>query len=93
MILAIYRNEFNRLAQDFQRIVQLDAFTDRHIRIHSAMQQQQRSLYLVCIEQRAMLGEQIGIVPRIAFCSRNGVIGISPETFAPIACHIADTGM
>ncbi len=93
MVLTIHSNEFHRLTQYLQRIIQLDTFTDRYIRIHRAMQQQQRSLNLVCIEQRSMFRKQIGIIPRIAIGCRNRVIGISPETLAPIARHIADASM
>ncbi len=71
MILTVHGNEFHRLAQYLQRIIQLDTFTDRHVRIYRAMQQQQRSLNLVRIEQRSMFRKQIGIIPRIALGSRH----------------------
>ena len=93
MVLTIHSNEFHRLTQYLQRIIQLDTFTDRYIRIHRAMQQQQRSLNLVCIEQRSMFRKQIGIIPRIAPGSGNGVIGIAPIALAPITGHVTDTRM
>ena len=66
MVFTIYGNKFHRLTQYLQRIIQLDTFTDRHVCIYRAMQQQQRGINLVRIEQCSMLRKQIGIIPRIA---------------------------
>ena len=93
MVFTIYGNKFHRLTQYLQRIIQLDTFTDRHVCIYRAMQQQQRGINLVRIEQCSMLRKQIGIIPRIAIGCRNRVIGISPITLAPIARYIADASM
>ena len=93
MVLTVYRYELHRLAQYLQRIVQLDAFTNRHIRINRTMQQQQRSLDFIRIEQRPMLRKQIRIIPWIALGSSNRIIGISPIALTPVTCHVTDAGM
>ena len=66
VVLAIHRYKLYRLAQYLQRIVQLDAFADRHIRIDRTMQQQQRGLDFIRIEQGPVFCKQVGIIPRIA---------------------------
>ena len=59
MVFTVHGNKFHRLAQYLQRIIQLDTFTDRHVCIYRAMQQQQRGINLVRIEQCSMLRKQI----------------------------------
>ena len=93
MVLTVYRYKLHRLAQYLQRIVQLDAFTNRHIRINRTMQQQQRSLDFIRIKQRPMLRKQIRIIPWIALGSSNRIIGISPIALTPETCHVTDAGM
>lgn len=93
MVLTIHLDIFYRFTQYLQCIVHLDTLSDGHIRVGSTLQQQQRGVYLIGIEQCSVLGKQVRIVPRIAFGSGNGVIGISPIAFAPIARYVADTGM
>ena len=48
---------------------------------------------LVGIEQSAVLGEEIGLRPRITACGGNGVVGIAPIAFTPVAGDVADAGM
>ena len=88
MILAVHRYELNRLTQYLQGIVQLNTFADRHIRIHRTMQQQQRGLDFIRIEQCSVFGKQVGIIPRIASGSGNGVIGIAPIALALVTGQI-----
>ena len=63
MILAVHRYELNRLTQYLQGIVQLNTLADRHIRVHRTMQQQQRGLDFIRIEQCSVFGKQVGIIP------------------------------
>lgn len=93
MILAVHRYELNRLTQYLQGIVQLNTLADRHIRIHRTMQQQQRGLDFIRIEQCSVFGKQIGIIPRIASGSGNGVVGIAPIALAPVTGHVTDARM
>lgn len=93
MILAVHRYELNRLTQYLQGIVQLNTLADRHIRIHRTMQQQQRGLDFIRIEQCSVFGKQVGIIPRIAPGSGNGVIGIAPIALAPVTGHVTDARM
>ncbi len=51
MVFSVYAYEFYRLAEYAQRIEELDALTNRHVGISRAVQQQQRSVDLVGIEE------------------------------------------
>ena len=93
VVLAIHRYKLYRLAQYLQCIVQLDAFADRHIRIDRTVQQQQRGLDFIRIEQGPVFCKQVGIIPRIAPGSGNGVIGIAPIALAPITGDVTDARM
>ena len=61
MVFTIYGNKFHRLTQYLQRIIQLDTFTDRHVCIYRAMQQQQRGINLVRIEQCSCFVNKSGL--------------------------------
>lgn len=57
------------------------------------MQEKDRGVDFVGIEQRALQRVHIPCVPGIAVCACQSTIGVSPVTFAPIAGDVADSGM
>ncbi len=61
MVFTIHGNKFHRLAQYLQRIIQLDTFTDRHVRIYRAMQQQQRVLILSALNNAPCFVNKSGL--------------------------------
>ena len=92
VILAFHLDKFHRLAQDFEGVEELDALADGHVGIDGAVDEQQRGVDLVGIEQRA-LGKEVGILPRIAFGGSHGVVAVAPVALAPVAGDVADAGM
>ena len=81
VIFALYLDKLHLLAQDLQSIEELDTLTDRHIGIDRTVQEQQRSVDLVGIEERALLGEEVGVLPGIAVGSCYGIVAVAPVTF------------
>ena len=61
MVFTIYGNKFHRLTQYLQRIIQLDTFTDRHVCIYRAMQQQQRVLILSALNNAPCFVNKSGL--------------------------------
>ena len=61
MVFTLHGNKFHRLAQYLQRIIQLDTFTDRHVRIYRAMQQQQRGLILSALNNAPCFVNKSGL--------------------------------
>lgn len=57
------------------------------------MQEEQRSVYLVGIEQRAVVDKEFRILPRITVGCRYFTVRIAPVAFAPVTGVVADTGM
>ena len=54
MILAVHTHKLNFLTENTQGVEQLDALAHRHISVGRAVKQQQRSVYLVGVEQRGL---------------------------------------
>ena len=93
MVLAVHGDELYGLAQNLQGVVELDALANGDVGIHRAVQQEEGRLDFVRVEQGAVLGEELGVAPRIAFGSGHGIVRIAPIALAPIAGHVADAGV
>ena len=93
MVLTFHLYEFYSLAQNLQCIEELDALTDGHVGVYGTMEQQQRCVDLVGIEERALLGEEVGVLPGITVCCGNGVVAISPVALSPVAGDVTDAGV
>ena len=93
VVLALYLDELYRLAQNLQGVEELDALADGHVGVYGAVEEQQRGIDLVGIEERALLGEEVGVLPRVAVGSGNGIVAVAPVALAPVAGDVADTGM
>ena len=82
VVFSFYLDEFYCLAQNFQSIEKLDTFANGYVSIYSAVEQKQGGVNLVGIEERALLGKKVGVLPWVAVCSSNGVVAITPIAFA-----------
>lgn len=74
MVFSVDGDQFHRLAENLQSVEQLYAFAYGDIGVGRAVQQEQGSVYLVGIEERALLGEQVGVSPGIAVGSRYRIV-------------------
>ncbi len=70
VIFSVDADHFHRPSEDLECIVELDALTKGDIGVRCAMGKEQRSMDLVGTEERAMLGIEIRIIPRIAIRRR-----------------------
>ncbi len=93
MILSRYRHKSRFASQQLQCRKHLDTLSHRHIHIRITMQEQQRRMYLVRIEQRTLFYKKIRIAPRITVRHGNFTIRISPISFPPVTGMVTDAGM
>ena len=93
MILTFYLNKLYGLTKYLQRIKKLYALTDRDIGVYGTMQEQQRSVNLVGIEERTLLSEEVGVLPGIAVSCRDGIVAVAPITLAPVAGDVTDASV
>ena len=77
--------QFDRPAKDLQGIVERCALAGRDVDVGRAVQEQERGVDLVGVEERTVLGVELGIVPREASCRSHGAVAQAPITPGPIA--------
>ena len=56
MVFPLYLNKLHFFPENFQRIEQLNTLTNGNIGIHCPVKKEQRSIYLVRVEERTLLG-------------------------------------
>ena len=93
VVLVGHLDERGRLAQQFQRREHLDALAHGHVRVGRAVQEEERRVDLVGVEERALQRIEVAGVPRVAVGRRQGAVGITPVALAPIAGDVADAGV
>ena len=55
MVLVLHRDELHIASEDAQGVEELDALADRHIGVDRAVEQEERGVDLVGIEERSLL--------------------------------------
>ena len=65
VILVGHLDELGRLAQQFQRREHLDALAHGHVRVGRAVQEEERRVDLVGVEERALQRIEVAGVPRV----------------------------
>ena len=93
MVGALDLNVLNGTTQDAQRGEKLLTFIGGHVRIGRTMEQKQRSVDLVCIEQSRLLHIQVWVVPRIGAVLCGFAVSMSPISATPIRGNVRNTGM
>ena len=93
MVFAVHMNVAHTFAKNTQSREELLALVCGHIGIHGAVQQKQRCVDFIGVEQGRLFHIEFGVVPRIAAVLRHLTVGISPIASAPIARDVGNTGM
>ena len=93
MVLAVYNHEGRGSAEELQRREHLYALAYWHIGVGVAVEEEQRSVDLLGIEQRALVHIEVLARPRIAVGHRHLAVAVAPIALAPIAGVVADAGM
>jgi len=93
VVFAINNNKSSGASQEFESREHLDTLANGHIGICIAMEEEQRGVYLVGIEQRTLVYIKVFTRPRIAVGHRHLAVTISPISLTPIAGVVANAGM
>ena len=93
MVLAIHNDILYLTAEYAEGIVELLALVGRHIGIGRAMEEQERRVNVVGIEERRVLCEEGWIVPREGTVLGTLAIAIAPKAASPVRGDVADTSV
>ena len=65
MILVLHCDEFHSATEYLQCVEELDTLADGHVGVTCAVKKEERSMNLVGIEERTLLGEELWVGPGI----------------------------
>ena len=91
VVFACDLYELDRTPEDLQRIVQRSTFAGRDVHVSRAVEEEQRRVNLVCIEEWAVLGVEVGVVPRETTFGGHRAVAESPVAPSPVAGDRANT--
>ena len=93
VVLSFHLDQCHFASQQLQRGEHLQTLDDRHVGVVGAMQQEQRRVNLVGIEQRRLVDVQLTMAPRIAVGHRHLTVVVAPVALTPVAGVIGYAGM
>ena len=91
MIRIFDENQFGIFAQQFQGSIELHALGGGYIHVFCAVYQQERGIYFVRIEKRALVDVNVFSVPGERVCGGVGAVTVAPIAVTPIAGDGGDT--
>ena len=93
MVLALHLYQRHLAAQQLQGCEHLQTLDDGHVRVGIAVQQQQRRVNLVGIEQGRSVDVELAVAPGIAVGHGHLAVVVAPVALAPVAGVVGDACM
>ena len=93
VILAVDADHLHRSSEDLERIIELDTLTKGDIGVRCAVSEEEGGMDLVGTEERAVLGIEIRIIPRITIGTGNRAVSDAPGALSPVGGERTDAGM